>query len=164
MDRKRIYWLIMLITLQALLLGQTTPSVPAYISYQGRIEDADFPLGDDGEYEMTFLIFDALTGGSLLWSETQPGIMVTGGMYRVELGAAEPIPFSALKQKNAYLEVRVFGVMLSPRKRIVSAPFALKAEGEVPGGGNTRTDERGREYSGTGLQAGGRDGGRVLPV
>jgi hypothetical protein len=154
-----------LCVISSLILGQTTPSVPSTIAYQGRITDIDFPLGADGELEMTFLIFDALTGGNLLWSETQPGVAVAGGMYRINLVEAEPIEFSALKGRNAYLEARIFGVALAPRKRIVSAPFALKAEGEVPeGGGNTRTGERGREYFGAGLYAGGRDGGRVLPV
>src|SRR3990172_3405714 len=133
-NMKRLFIVVMVLVSTA-LLGQTVPSVPATITYQGRITDALFPLGNDGEYEMSFLIFDALTGGNLLWSETQPGVVVAGGLYRVNLGAAEPIEFSALKAKNAYLEVRVFGEVLGPRKRIVSAPFALKAEGEVPEGG-----------------------------
>src|SRR3989304_842975 len=115
MRAKKMLGALMLITLSLALLSPTSPSVPATIIYQGRITDTLFPLGEDGEYEMTFLIFDALTGGNLLWSETQPGVMVTGGMYRVNLGAAEPIEFSALKGRNAYLEVRGCGEVMGPR-------------------------------------------------
>ncbi|HUT52935.1 MAG TPA: penicillin-insensitive murein endopeptidase [bacterium] len=125
---------VIILLISTILLGQTVPSVPAAITYQGRITDAVFPLGADGEYEMTFLIFDALTGGNLLWSETQPGVVVAAGVYKVNLGEAEPIPFSALNGRNAYLEVRIFGETIGPRSRIVSAPFALKSEGEVSEG------------------------------
>jgi len=55
------------------------PSVPATIAYQGKITDAAFSVVPNGEYEFTFLIFDAASGGNLLWSETQPGATVEGG-------------------------------------------------------------------------------------
>jgi hypothetical protein len=48
---------------------------------------------------------------------------------------SSPIPFSVFTGKNAWLEVRFQDQLLSPRRQIVSAPFALKAEGEVPEGG-----------------------------
>jgi len=93
-----------IVLLPILLLGQTQPSVPPSIAYQGRITDIDFPIVADGEYEFSFLIFDAASSGNLLWSETQPGVLVANGLYKVNLGAYTPIPFSALNGKNAYLE------------------------------------------------------------
>ena len=81
----RTYGEASLVLLAFLLLGQTMPSVPSSVTYQGKIEEGEeqFP---DGEYEMTFLLFDAQTGGNLLWSETQPGVSVDKGLYKVALG------------------------------------------------------------------------------
>jgi DNA-binding beta-propeller fold protein YncE len=115
------------------LLAQTLPSVPSTITYQGRITDVDFTV-PDGDYEMTFLIYDNSPGGNLLWQETQPGVAVSNGLYKVELGADSPLTFATFERLNVWLEVRIFGEALGPRRRIVSAPFALRAEGEVPEG------------------------------
>ncbi len=125
---------LFLVVASVLLLGQTQSSVPPTIYYQGRIADDYVSPVEDGEFEFYFLIFDAVSGGDLLWSESQPGVAVSGGLYKANLGAVEPIEFSIFNGKDAYLEVRVFGKTLGPRARVVSSPFALKVEGEVPEG------------------------------
>jgi DNA-binding beta-propeller fold protein YncE len=124
---------MILFGIPAMLMAQTLPSVPSTISYQGRITDADFTI-PDGDYEMTFLIYDSASSPNLLWQETQPGVAVSGGLYKVELGAVSPLAFATFENLNAWLEVRIFGQALAPRRRIVSAPFALRAEGEVTPG------------------------------
>jgi DNA-binding beta-propeller fold protein YncE len=119
-------------------LAQTLPSVPNTITYQGSLSDLAYTIVPEGEYEFTFMIFDAAAGGNLLWSETHPGVPVSSGTkagYNVSLGQSEPLEFSMFNGKNAWLEVRIFGESVAPRRRIVSVPFALKAEGEVPEGG-----------------------------
>ncbi|RME06059.1 MAG: hypothetical protein D6812_02185, partial [Deltaproteobacteria bacterium] len=47
-------------------------SVSRFINYQGLIRDVDgFPL-NDGPHDLTFKIYDAATGGTVLWSEVHP--------------------------------------------------------------------------------------------
>jgi hypothetical protein len=60
----------LLFFLSIIMLSQTIPLVPSTITFQGRIVDADLPGIPNGEYEFTFLIYDAASGGEILWSET----------------------------------------------------------------------------------------------
>jgi hypothetical protein len=135
MRSERTIWLALLFMMSVIVSAQTLPSVPNTISFQGRITDIEFTI-PDGDYEMTFLIYDSAAGNNLLWQETQPGVAVTNGIFQTALGAGgSPVEFGVFNGRDAWLEVRIFGETLTPRRRIVSAPFALRAEGEVPPGG-----------------------------
>ncbi len=60
--------------------------VPRTISYQGSLKQTDgTPV--DGTVSMQFALYDSLSGGSALWSETQ-SVSVNNGIYSVVLGAA----------------------------------------------------------------------------
>ena len=55
-------------------------AVPTQLSYQGRLQDSGGnPL--DGTYGMTFTIYDSPTGGTVLWTESQIGVIVTNGLF-----------------------------------------------------------------------------------
>jgi hypothetical protein len=103
-------------------------SVPKLVHYQGLLtQSTGAPLAD-GSYGMTFRIFDASTGGSPSWSETQT-VPVANGYYSVFLGSSTSLPaepFFSGPQK--YLEVQVNTETLAPRERIVSVPYAILAE------------------------------------
>jgi hypothetical protein len=57
---------------------------------------------------MTFRLYDAETGGSLLWSENQ-SVNVTGGIYNVILGSAASLSPSLFSSDNRWLEMTVNG-------------------------------------------------------
>ena len=104
------------------------------INFQGRLTDsANNPR--TGTFTFKFRIYDAPTGGNPLWptSATEDqAITVTNGVFSVQLGAVTPIPVSLFGNPDVYLEVQVFDgsttETLSPRQKLVSAPYAFNAE------------------------------------
>ena len=100
--------------------------IPHLINYQGMLtNDEGVPLS--GSFDLTFRIFDDSTSGVQKWAETQYGIMVTDGLFCVNLGdsTAIDLPFD----ENYWLEIEVgaYG-SLSPRTRIVSVGYSYRAE------------------------------------
>src|SRR5437762_2173094 len=103
--------------------------VPGVIHYQGLLKDSGARY--DGAATFSFSFYDALTGGSSLWSSGDLALNVASGLYSVELGAAPMLAVPAnLFADNAgvYLEVTFNSQMLSPRQRVVAVPYALVAQ------------------------------------
>ena len=118
---KRIFFLlsIILITAVQLAWGQ----IPPTISYQGVLTDTDGAGIPDGAYSLTFNLYNAVAGGSSLWSETQ-AVPVEQGIFNVILGAVNPLnlPFD----KPAWLGVTVGdGAELTPRIELTASPYSL---------------------------------------
>jgi len=95
------------------------------VNYQGRLADhSGNPL--DGAYGMAFSLWDAATGGSLVWGpESHAAVPVSQGLFSVGLGSQTSggIPTSVWNG-DRYLQVTVGGEMLSPRELIRSVPIA----------------------------------------
>src|SRR3990172_8144431 len=81
-------------------------TVPQTINFQGYLTD---PLGApvNSTLSITFRIFDAATNGNLLWSETQPSVAVTTGVFNVVLGTGMTFPGNLFDNSNQlYLEIQ----------------------------------------------------------
>jgi hypothetical protein len=95
------------------------------INYQGRLADSGgTPL--DGNYGMTFALWDAVSGGNLVWGpESHAAVPVSDGLFSVGLGSqtAGGIPIETW-DGDRYLEIAVGGETLSPRELIRSVPIA----------------------------------------
>ena len=74
---------------------------------------------------MTFRIYDAESAGNLLWEEVQT-VSVQKGIFSVLLGgvSAFNIPFD----KPYWLEIKVGSEVMSPRQRMASVGYAVRAE------------------------------------
>ncbi|HSG99078.1 MAG TPA: hypothetical protein VLB27_03450, partial [candidate division Zixibacteria bacterium] len=87
----------------------------------------------DGPHTLMYSIWDDPTAGVMLWSEVQT-VNTVNGLGAVELGVVTPIPLSAFGQigddttKSRYLEVQLDGETISPRERLIAAPYAHAAE------------------------------------
>lgn len=98
-------------------------------SVQGVLRD---PLGktvDDGFYAMTFRLYDAATGGNLIWEETQGSVQVLHGVYNAELGivtSLAPVPFDETYWLGLSIEG---GVELEPRYKLLKSPAAMSVLG-----------------------------------
>jgi len=100
--------------------------IPHIINFQGRIADT---LGEPitGTRSITFRIYDAESGGSLLWNETHANVTVRDGIFSVLIGSVSAVNLSFDGQY--YLGVQVGGdPEMTPRQRIASVGYAYKAE------------------------------------
>jgi hypothetical protein len=93
----------------------------ASLSFQGALQKASGANFDDGEYAMTFRLYESETGGSAVWSETQDAVDVLGGVFNTLLGQVNPL--NAAFDKTYFLGISVnYGVEMVPRIRLTASP------------------------------------------
>jgi hypothetical protein len=102
--------------------------VPREINYQGWLGNASDTTALTGNYNMVFSIYDSATEGTQLWTETQNSVNVNRGIFNVLLGSLTPIPVNIFDGKALYIDVWIGGEFLSPRKKIISVGYSIKAE------------------------------------
>jgi hypothetical protein len=87
-------------------------------------DDAGNP--QNGAFGMSFAIWDATSGGSIIWGpENHSAVPVTNGLFNVGLGSQTGggIP-TTVWNGDRYLEITVGGETLAPRELIRSVPIA----------------------------------------
>ena len=112
-----------------LCLAVSLPLIAAdtgQINYQARLLDSYGRRVND-TVDLSFKIYDAVSDGNLLWSETQAGVVVEDGVYSVVLGSQTNIPASVFVQNNVYLELGINGETMSPRQQITASAYSLVA-------------------------------------
>ena len=134
------------LALSARTLAQARPEPPSLISFQGSLATEDGTgIGDSGTVTLPVVlrVFDAITGGRLLWAEQQT-IPVRNGAFSVILGEGnvygnEPRPklaslFEGADASDRFVEMTVRGTTagqadatVAPRTRWLSAPYGLLA-------------------------------------
>ncbi len=107
----------------ALSPAPASASVPARTSYQGYLEEDGLPV--DGTCNLYFVLYASPVDPDSVWSESHPSVAVSRGVFSVELGSSKPLTAAVVDRANLYLETRVNGTVLSPRKRLDSVPYAL---------------------------------------
>lgn len=103
-------------------------AVPGIINIQGILRDAtDIPL-PDATYDVTFRIYDAASGGTVLWSESAP-VTTLNGLFTALMGSGVPVPDSIFNNPDLWLGIQVTGYPeMSPRVRLSSVGYAFEAE------------------------------------
>lgn len=130
--RKQVVWTMVFVVFVVILTGFSAWAVPNCINYQGELTDSE-GKALDGTYDMIFRLYDAATGGGLLWSENQPAVTVTGGIYNVELASVTPFPNDLFNNDSLFLEVAIYNVnisdyeTLSPMQPLTSTAFAIRS-------------------------------------
>lgn len=111
-------------------------NAPAVITYQGKLLVNG--VAASTSQQMYFILYDDLTAGSALYTasgtvgaETYVSVTPSSGLFSVDLGGTgtntlDPTIFQ--NTSTIYLEVRVGGTTLSPRKQISAAPYAFNAK------------------------------------
>lgn len=118
------------IVIACALMATGFAAVPLIVPHQGRLLDSDDqPVS--GQRDLTFRIFETVTGGSALWTELHSDVPVNDGLFSVMLGSTVTISgdlvvTSGTFETERYLEVQVeTDAPLVPRMRIGSAPLAI---------------------------------------
>lgn len=147
---------------RATVMGQATlaAGAPGLVSYQGYLERSEGqPFS--GAATLTFRLYEAATGGSPVWQETQGGVAVSAGFFGVLLGAQTPLDADDFAAPSRYLEVVVdlgAGPTTLPRQRLATAPYAFQAQAAasapwagltgVPAGFADGVDDAGADWAG----------------
>lgn len=110
-----------------LVFGLVTPvfaEIPTTLTIQGKLTDPA-QQAMEGAVTITFRLYDAATGGTKLWEETQT-LTVTKGLFSALLGQATPLalPFD----KPYWVEIQVGSEIMTPRQPLVASPYALRAK------------------------------------
>ena len=122
--------------------GFTEAQVPKKINYQGYLTDTSGNLIND-TLQITFAIYDAATGGSALWSETQT-VTVNDGRYSVSLGAVNPITLT--EAKPYWLGVKIGSdPEMTPRKEMTGTIYDV-VQGSNSGGTDLWSESQGNIY------------------
>lgn len=97
--------------------------IPGMINYQGVLKDNSGIIVPDGDYALTFKLYNTLTGGTESWAETKT-IAVAGGIFSTLLGSVNPINVQFTEQY--YLGITIAsGSELTPRLQLSSVPYSL---------------------------------------
>ena len=116
---------IMLMLLMTGFIFATDP----ILNIQGILRDADGQAVADGDYQLSFYLYDAETGGSYIWNETHSSVSIANGVYSASIGAATSLGGLAFDVPY-YLGISVNGGDQStPRIPLSNTPYALSMRG-----------------------------------
>lgn len=121
------------------------------INFQGKLVDNPSATNvTNGTYTVVFTLYDAPTGGTALWTETQT-VTTTDGIFRVALGSVNPFPANFnFNWSGLYLGIKVNSDLeMTPRIQMAAVPFAFNAQAVA---GLTVEDENGNASTSGTLQ------------
>lgn len=119
--------LLVLVFCAVLIPTALVASVPPLLNYQGTLRDNLGELVPDGNYSVTFRIWDSETSGNAVWQEGRL-VAVQDGLFTVLLGSIVPIPDSLFESPDRWIGLQVgLDAEMSPRQRLVSVPFAWQS-------------------------------------
>jgi hypothetical protein len=122
----RSVWIFLFLTL-CVITTQTSAQIPRTLSYQGILSDTLGTPKPDGMYAITFRLYDAPSGGTLLWVETQ-SLQVRRGLFSAVLGSQTPFPSSLTFERQYWLGIQpASDPELVPRIALTSVGYSLNS-------------------------------------
>jgi hypothetical protein len=120
---------IRLAVLIPLLTGVTVgqPVFPTTLPFQGRLVKQ---IGGNvnGVEKLTLRLYTLPTGGAPIWTEVQPAVSVTNGLFKTELGSVTALPVALFDGRTVYLGVQVgTDPEMVPRLVLTSQAYARLA-------------------------------------
>ncbi len=126
---------VLLVVAVLLATPQLSPgAAPTAVNYQGRFTNAA-GIPQPGIKAMSLKIYDTLTDGIVLYSETVGNVTVdASGVYSFQFGAngagtPASLTYALAPSAEQFLELTVDGAAQTPRQKILAVPFALVASG-----------------------------------
>jgi hypothetical protein len=98
------------------------------LGIQGILKRSNGSAVADGNYSLSFRIYDQAEGGTALWTETQGSVTVSSGLYNTFLGSVNSLnlPFNV----DYFVGVSVGSTPeMLPRLQLTTAPYALSVRG-----------------------------------
>lgn len=113
------------------------------LNIQGILKKSDGLAVEDGVYSLTFNLYNVETGGTSLWTEIQPAVVINSGIYSTTLGTITPLTLSFKELYFLGVTVGTGNAELAPRNLLTSAPYALSLIGQsnkFPSAGVVKAD------------------------
>jgi len=106
-----------------LINSSVAQTIPQTINYQGVLKDAAGNIVPNGNYTITFKIYNTETGGSDIWMESQQ-VNVSNGVVNIQLGTISllNLPFDAAYWLGITISS---GSELTPRIKLASVPYSF---------------------------------------
>lgn len=107
------------------LTGSALAAVPPQLPIQGRLTNSGNAL--NGSHPAVFRLYDAPTGGNLLWTEGQT-LQLENGLFSALLGQTTTLPVSLFAGQTLWLETEADATVLTPRQPLVSVAYSFRAQ------------------------------------
>lgn len=139
----RLVWIVCAIACSAIAQS----SVPPGMTYQGRLIDANStPVPDGTGYEIEVRLWNASTGGNLLWGTRYTGVPLKNGAFNLILGSGgtsisgasttdlkaafstSTVYLGLTATKNAAGAAIPSPTEILPRQQLLASPYAFRAE------------------------------------
>ena len=125
MIRKILFTTAIVVLLPFFMTQYIWGQVPKVINYQGVLSNSSGVIVPDGNYNLTFKLYDGSTGGTELWSETQ-SLQISKGIFNANLGNVNPLNLSF--DKPYWLGITVgTGTELTPRILLTTSSYSFRA-------------------------------------
>ncbi|MCD6379899.1 hypothetical protein J7M07_05575 [bacterium] len=124
-EMRKLYFGLVALMMLTVFAGSAEGFVPRLLSYQGVLTEVGGQPVSNGQYQLTFKIYDVAAEGTAMWTEAQTA-EVTNGIFTVILGSSTTLdlPFDT----QYYLGITIASEEeLSPRVQLCGAPYALGA-------------------------------------
>lgn len=105
-------------------------NVPKLINYQGFLEQSGSAA--NGDFTVILRLYNMQSGGTALFADSNT-VTVTDGLYSTLIGD-DPVfgtMVDALTNSSVWVEIEVDGTVLTPRERLVSSAYAIRAAPQV---------------------------------
>lgn len=114
----------LVVVASSLTTSPASAAIPGLISLQGKLTDASNNPLPNASYPVTFRIYDADAGGTVLWSEVS-SVTTADGLFTANLGAVTPVPDSVFNNPDRWLGIQVQGFAeMTPRTRLTSVAYS----------------------------------------
>lgn len=109
---------------------KASATINSQINFQGKLTNTNGTNVTNGTYSIVFSIYTVSSGGSSVWTETQPSVSVTDGIFQVALGSVTSLPGSVdFNSSSLYLGIKVGAdAEMTPRVQFTAAPYAFNAQ------------------------------------
>jgi len=111
-------------------VGSAHAQAPRTLAFQGCLKAKTGAAVSNGNYGIVVRIYDAQTGGNLLWTESKT-VAVASGVFQTNLGTSTALPASvAFSDKPYYVGISVGAdPEMTPRILLSGVPYALALPG-----------------------------------
>jgi len=124
--RGSIHSAVLILLFTSVTAGQ--PVFPTTLPFQGRLVKQ---VGGNvnGVETLTFRLYTLPAGGAPIWTEVQPAVSVTNGLFKTELGNVTALPVALFDGRTFYLGVQVgTDPEMVPRLVLTSQAYARLAK------------------------------------